>query len=111
MHCDVYKVFVCVELHQGSKPIEGVWSDAHCRLDCDLQLIVVGVEDGIGFPLLVHITRVPQGTELRSQRFKWIDVWEGRTFWHLPCNESYQYEKPAEVEIMSLVLHSSTIKI
>jgi hypothetical protein len=109
--CDVYKVPVCTKLHQGPKPIEGVQSDARCRLDCNLQLIVVGVEDSIGFPLLVHITRVPQGTELRSQRFKGINVQEGRTFWYLPCDERYQYEKPAKVELISLFLRSSTIKL
>jgi hypothetical protein len=53
---DAYKVPFYVEIHQGLKPVEGVQSDAWCRLDCDLQLIVVGLEDGIGFPLLVHIT-------------------------------------------------------
>jgi hypothetical protein len=65
-HYDVYKVPVCIEIHQGPKPIEGVRSDARCRLDSDIQLIVVGMEDDIGFPLLVRITRVPQGTELHN---------------------------------------------
>jgi hypothetical protein len=104
-------VSVGVELHQGPKPVEGVHSDERCRLDCNLQLIVVGVEDGIRLPLLVHITRVPQGTELSSQRLKGLNVQEGRTFWYLPCNEIYQYEKQAEVELISFVVCSSTINI
>jgi hypothetical protein len=68
--CDINEVAVCAELHQGSKPVECVWGDARCRLDGILQLVVIGVEDDIGLPLLVHVIGVPQGTELRSQWFK-----------------------------------------
>jgi hypothetical protein len=59
-------VTFCAKLHQGPKPVEGVRSDARCRLDFDIQLIVVGVEDVIEFPMLVHITQVPQGTKLHN---------------------------------------------
>jgi hypothetical protein len=62
VHCNIGEVVVHVEFHQGSKPVKCVRGVSWCRLDCDLQLVVIGMEDGIGLPLLVHIAGVPQHT-------------------------------------------------
>jgi hypothetical protein len=87
MRCDIDKMAVCVEFHQGSKLVECVQGYMRLRMDSGLQLGVISVEDEILFPLLVHVIGVPQCIELRSQWFKGLNVWEGRTFQHLPCNE------------------------
>jgi hypothetical protein len=58
------------------------------KMASGLQLVVIGVEDNILFPLLVHVTGVPQRTELHDQWFKGFDVREGHTFRHLPCDEN-----------------------
>ena len=67
--------------------MEGIRGHPGLRLDGLFQLVVVSMEDNIGLPLLVHIIRVPQGTKLHGQRFEGIDVGEGHTFQHFPCNE------------------------
>ena len=59
-HCNVGEVVVHAELHQGSKPVKCVQGDAWCRLDCDLQLVVIGMEDDIGLPLIFHVAGMPQ---------------------------------------------------
>jgi hypothetical protein len=64
--------------------MEGIQGHRRIELDGLFQLVVVSMEDGIGFPLLVHIIRVPQGNELCIQRFEGIDVEEGRTFQYFP---------------------------
>jgi hypothetical protein len=51
-----------------------VWGVVRCGLDCILQLVVIGMEDGIGIPLLVHVVGVPQRTELRGQWFEGFDL-------------------------------------
>ena len=81
---------VCIEFHQGSKPVECVRGYTRLGLDSGLQLGVISVEDGILLPLLVHVTGVPQRTKPRGQWFKGIDVREGRTFRHIPGNERDQ---------------------
>jgi hypothetical protein len=43
-----------------------VQGDAWCRLDCDLQLVVIGMEDNIGLQLLFHVVGIPQRTKLHS---------------------------------------------
>jgi hypothetical protein len=64
--CDIGEVAVCAEFYQRYKPMKCVWGEARCRLDFILQLVVIGVEDGIGLPLLVHVVGVPQRTELHG---------------------------------------------
>jgi len=85
--------------------MERIWGNARHSLDGGLPLVVVYVEDDIRMPLLVHIGRVPQGTEPRSQRFKWLGLWESGTLQLLPCYEGDQHEKPTEIELIRLVLH------
>ena len=85
--CDVGEVTICVEFHQRSKPMKRVGCNAWCILNDIPQLNVVCMEDGIGLPLFVHVVGVPQRTELCGQWFKGLDVREGRTFQHLPCDE------------------------
>jgi hypothetical protein len=84
--------------------VEGIWGHSRLELDGLLQLVVISMEDDVVFPLLVHIIRVPQGTQLHGQRFEGIDVRQGHTIWHFPCNECDYYEKLAKVELMPLVL-------
>jgi hypothetical protein len=91
--------------------MEGIRGHLRLGLDGLFQLVVISMEDDIGFPLLVHIIRVPQGTKLHGQRFEGLNVGEGRTFWHFPCNECDQYEKPAKVELIPLVLCFPAIKL
>jgi hypothetical protein len=55
--------------------VERVRGNVRHRLDGGLHLVVVYVEDDIRLPLLAHIDRVPQATEPRSQRFKWLGLW------------------------------------
>jgi hypothetical protein len=93
-HYDIDEMAVCIEFHQGSKPVECVQGYTRLRMDSGLQLGVISVEYGILLPLLVHVVGllvhvvgVPQCTKLRSQWFKGLDVQEGRTFQHLPCDE------------------------
>jgi hypothetical protein len=110
MHCDIDEMAVCAEFHQGPEPVESIWGYGRFRLDSSLQLVVIGVDDGILLPLLVHVTGVPQCTELCSQRFNGLDVREGCTFRHLPCNKSNQDEKPVEVELISLVMRFPAVQ-
>jgi hypothetical protein len=58
-----------------------VWGEAWCRPDCILQLVLTGVEDGIGMPLLVHVTRVPHRTECCGQWFEGFDLQKSVTLW------------------------------
>ena len=88
-----------------------VQGDARCRLDCDLQLVVLGVEDHIGLPLLVHVAGVPQHTKLRGQGFEGFDLQKHGSLGQFPCDEGNEYEQPAKVELIPLVLCFSTIKI
>jgi hypothetical protein len=69
-HCDIGEVVFCVECDQRSKPMKCVWCDVRHRLDFILQLILISMEDDIGLPLLVHVTRVPQRIELHGQWFE-----------------------------------------
>ena len=78
--CNVGEVAVHAELHKGSKLAKCVRGDARCRLDCDLQLVVVGVEDDIALPLFAHVVGIPQRTELRVQWFKRLYIWESGSF-------------------------------
>jgi hypothetical protein len=57
-----------------------VWGEARCRLDCILQLVVIGVEDDIGLPLLLHVVGVPQRTEFHGQWFEGFDLQKSGTF-------------------------------
>jgi hypothetical protein len=43
---NIGEVAVHAEFHQGSKPMKCVRGDARCRLDGDLQQVVIGMEDG-----------------------------------------------------------------
>jgi hypothetical protein len=36
--------------------------------------------------------------------------WEGRTFWHIPGNKIYQYQNPAEMKFISLILCFSAVE-
>ena len=106
--CDVGEVTVYAEFHQRSKPMKRVGCDAWCRLNGILQLSVVRMEDDIGLPLFVHVTGVPQHTELRSQWFEGFDLQKSGSLEQFPSDESDEYEKPAKVEIIPLVLRLST---
>jgi hypothetical protein len=44
--CDVDEVAVHAEFHQWPKSVKCVRGDARRSLDCDLQLVVISVEDG-----------------------------------------------------------------
>jgi hypothetical protein len=68
--CNVGEVVVHAELHQGSKPVKCVRGDARCRLDYDLQLVIVCMEDDIALPLFSHVVGIPQRTEIRGQWFE-----------------------------------------
>jgi hypothetical protein len=63
---DIGEVDVRAEFYQRYKPMKCVLGEARCRLDFILQLVVISVEDDIELPLLVHVTGVPQCTELRG---------------------------------------------
>jgi hypothetical protein len=76
VRCDVGEVTIYTEFHQRSKPMKRVGCDAWCRLNGILQLSVVSVEDDIRLPLFVHVTEVPQRTELRGQWFEGFDLRE-----------------------------------
>jgi hypothetical protein len=71
---DIGEVVVCAEFYQRSKPMKCVWCEAWCILDCILQLVVIGVADEIGQPLLVHVTGVPQRTKLYDQWFEGFNL-------------------------------------
>jgi hypothetical protein len=73
-HCDIGEVAIWVEFDQRSKPMKCVWGVAQRRLDFILQLFVIGVEDGIGLPLLVHVARVPQCTKFCGQWFEGFNL-------------------------------------
>jgi hypothetical protein len=62
------------------------------------------VKDCIRLPLFSHIARVPERGELRSKWLEWLNVWEGRTFWHLPRNKHDEDQEPAKVELVALIL-------
>jgi hypothetical protein len=64
--CNIGEVVLHAKFHQRFKPMKYVWGDSWCRLNFILQLVEVGVEDSIGMPLLVHVARVPQHTELHG---------------------------------------------
>jgi hypothetical protein len=64
--CNIGEVAVYAKFHQRYKPMQYVWGDSWCRLNCILQLIEVGVEDNIGLPLVVHVAVVPQRTKLHG---------------------------------------------
>jgi hypothetical protein len=66
MCCNIGEMVVHVEFHQRYKSMKYVWGDSRCRLNFILQLVEIGVEYNIGLPLLVHVTGVPQRTELHS---------------------------------------------
>jgi hypothetical protein len=102
--CDIDKMVVLVEFHQGSKPVKCVWAYAMCGLYRYLQLVIIHVEHEILLPLIVHVIGVPQCIELRDHGFKWLDVREGRSFRHIPCDKSDQDKKLAEVKFVSLIL-------
>ena len=72
--CDIGEVAVHTEFYQRSKPMKCVWGEAWCRLDCILQLVVIGMKYNVGLPLLVHVTGVPQRTELRGQWLEGFDL-------------------------------------
>jgi hypothetical protein len=59
VHCDIGEVAVHAEFYQSYKPMKCVWGDARCRLDCIVQLVLIGMEDDIGLPLVVHVAGVP----------------------------------------------------
>jgi hypothetical protein len=64
--CDVDEVVVRDEFHQWPKSVKCVQGDTRHILDCDIQLVVIILEDGIGLPLLVHVTGIPQRIELHG---------------------------------------------
>jgi hypothetical protein len=78
--CDIGEVAVHIEFCQRSKPMKCVLGEERCRLDCILQLVVIGMEDNIGLPLLVHVAGVPQRIELHGQCFKGFDLRKSGTF-------------------------------
>jgi hypothetical protein len=47
VRCDIDEMAVRAEFHQGPEPVESVRGYMRLRLDNDLQLVVIGVEDGI----------------------------------------------------------------
>jgi hypothetical protein len=79
--CNVGEVAVHAELHQGSKPIKCVQGDAWCRLDCDLQLVLVGMKDDIALPLFAHVAGISQRKKLRDQWFEGFYIRESGAFW------------------------------
>jgi hypothetical protein len=54
--------------------VKCVRGDAWCRMDCNLQMVVIGMEDDIGLPLLVHVVGIPERTELCGQWFEGFDI-------------------------------------
>jgi hypothetical protein len=63
---NIDEVAIYAKLHQRSKPMECVWGDSRCRLNCSFQLVEVGVEDNIRLPPLVHVAGVPQRTKIHG---------------------------------------------
>jgi hypothetical protein len=79
--CDIGEVEVHVEFDKTYKPMKCVWCEAQCRMDCILHLVVISMEDGIGLPLLFHVARVPQCTEICGQWFEGFNLQKSGTFW------------------------------
>jgi hypothetical protein len=67
------------------------------------------MKNSVQLPLFVHITRVPQGSELRNKCLEGFNVREGRTFRHLPDNKGDKDQKPTEVELIAMILHFTTV--
>jgi hypothetical protein len=63
---DINKMLVCMELHKGPEPIQGVRRHIRERINSPLQLQVVGVEHYIRLPLFPHIAQIPEHGELHS---------------------------------------------
>jgi hypothetical protein len=111
MCCDVGEVIICVEFHQRSKTMKRVGCDAQCRLNGIIQLSVVSMEDDIGPTLFVHVIGVPQHTKLHGQWFEGFGLQESGSLGQFPSDESDEYDQPAKVEIIPLILCLSTVKI
>jgi hypothetical protein len=54
--------------------MKSVGCNVQFRLNGIPQLSVVCMEDDIGLPLFVHVTGVPQRTELHGQSFEGFDL-------------------------------------
>jgi hypothetical protein len=68
------------------------------------------VEYHVRLPLFSHIARVPEHGELHSEWLEWLNVWEGRTFRHLPSSKCYEDQQLAEMELIALILSFATIQ-
>ena len=88
-----------------------VGCDAWCRLNGILQLSAISVEYDIGLPLFFHVAGVPQHTKLHSQGFEGFDLRKRGSLGKFPCDEGDEYEQPAKVELIPLVLRLSTVKL
>jgi hypothetical protein len=71
---DINKVSICVELHEGSEPVQGVRHHTRDSPNIPLQLEIVCVKYYIQLPLFSHIARVSERGELRSEWFKQLNV-------------------------------------
>jgi hypothetical protein len=91
--------------------MKSVGCNAWCRLNGIPQLNVVCMEDGIGLPLFVHVTGVPQRTELHGQGFEGFDLRKCGSLEQFPHDEGNEYEKLTKVELIPLVLRLSTVKL
>jgi hypothetical protein len=91
--------------------MKSVGCNAWCRLNGIPQLSVVRMEDDIGLPLFVHVAGVPQRTELHGQGFEGFDLRKRGSLGQFPRDEGDEYEKPAKVELIPLVLRLSTVKL
>jgi hypothetical protein len=91
--------------------MKSVGCNAWCRLNGIPQFSVVHMEDGIGLPLFVHVSGVPQCTKLCGQGFEGFDLQKHGSLGQFPCDEGNEYEKLAKVELIPLILCLSTVNL
>jgi hypothetical protein len=72
--------------------------------DGSLQLKVICVKNNVRLPLFAHISRVPEHGELHIKQLEWLDVQEGRTFWHFPSNKRNEDQEPTKMKFISFIL-------
>jgi hypothetical protein len=103
-HCNVDEVSIYAELHQGSEPLEGVRHHVRFSFDGSLHMEVIRVKNSVRLPLFSHITQVPERGELCIKWLEWINVWEGRIFWHFPSKKRDEDQEPSKTKFIALIL-------
>jgi hypothetical protein len=63
----------------------------------------------IQLPLFYHIAQVRECGEIPSEQLEWLNVQEGRTFWHFPSGKCDEDQEPTKVELIALILSFAAI--